>query len=97
MPRVKLLGALARDLGKQLEVEGQRVGELLAELTRRGGPDLARRVYADPAAREGPLHRDLRVLVNGRSIAFLDGIETPLGSGDRVTLHLTGVRGYPGG
>ena len=40
---------------------------------------------------------DLRFLVNGRSIQFLDGFDTELAQDDTVTLHLAGARGYPGG
>jgi hypothetical protein len=43
------------------------------------------------------LSRDLRVLVNGRSVAFLEGLETPVGESDYVTLHFSGIRGFPGG
>ena len=42
-------------------------------------------------------HRDLRILVNGRSMAFLQGLDTPLEKRDKVTVHLTGARGFPGG
>ena len=45
----------------------------------------------------GDLNRDIEVLVNGRNIAFLDGMETPLSEDDRVTVFLHGARGYPGG
>jgi molybdopterin converting factor small subunit len=41
--------------------------------------------------------RDLRVLVNGRSILFLDGLATQLRDGDAVTVYLSGARGWPGG
>ena len=40
---------------------------------------------------------DLRVLVNGRAIALLDGIATRLGAGDAVTIFSVGIRGWPGG
>lgn len=41
--------------------------------------------------------RDLRVLVNGRAIALLDGAATTLGTGDAVTIYSVGIRGWPGG
>lgn len=101
MTQVKLLGAMARPLGRRLELAAGSVADLLAALALRGGPDLAARLYRDPRARPASLvpelHRDLRVLVNGRSIVFLNGIETELREQDLVTLHQTGVRGYPGG
>jgi len=46
---------------------------------------------------DGDLNRDIEVLVNGRNIAFLDGLETPLNDNDRITVFLHGARGYPGG
>lgn len=46
---------------------------------------------------DGDLNRDIEVLVNGRNIAFLDGLETALDDSDRVTVFLHGARGYPGG
>lgn len=41
--------------------------------------------------------RDLRVLVNGRSIALLDGRATALAAGDAVAIYTIGIRGWPGG
>ena len=35
--------------------------------------------------------------LTGRSMAFLDGLETRLQADDTVTIHLAGARGYPGG
>ena len=58
---------------------------------------MARTLFADPSAVPREMHIDLRVLVNGRSIAFLDGLDTRLRADDAVTLHLSGARGYPGG
>ncbi len=46
---------------------------------------------------DGQLHRDVEVLVNGRNIAFLAGLDTPLTAEDRVTVFVHGARGYPGG
>lgn len=43
------------------------------------------------------LNRDLEVLVNGRNIAFLSGLDTALEADDQVTVFLHGARGYPGG
>ena len=102
MPRVKLLGGLARELGREIEVPAASVGELLERLAQIGGATLARNLYAELPS-EGAdaalprLNRDLRVLVNGRSIAFLRGVQTELALEDAVTLHMTGARGYPGG
>lgn len=42
-------------------------------------------------------NEDLRVLVNGRSIAFLEGIATALEADDVMSVYFTGIRGFPGG
>ncbi len=42
-------------------------------------------------------NEDLRVLVNGRAIQFLDGRATALDSEDAVTIYYVGIRGWPGG
>lgn len=39
----------------------------------------------------------LSILVNGRNISFLKGLETPLREGDEVTVFKVGMTGYPGG
>jgi molybdopterin synthase sulfur carrier subunit len=35
---------------------------------------------------DGHVHDSIHVLVNGRSISFLDGLETVVGDGDRLAL-----------
>jgi molybdopterin converting factor small subunit len=39
----------------------------------------------------------VEVLVNGRNVEFLAGLDTPLGPRDQVTVFCSGVRGFPGG
>jgi molybdopterin converting factor small subunit len=99
MAEVKLLAGLRARVGAgSLRVDVGDVRELLSVLAERGGPALSEALYADPARGARPeASRDLRVLVNGRSIAFLQGLDTPLGAEDRVTVHLAGARGHPGG
>ena len=102
MPEVRLLGGAMRSaLGaKKLELPGNNVAQLLDEAARRGGTPMARALFAAPEQPEGArgeLNRDLRVLVNGRSILWLDGVDTPLKASDSVTLHHSGARGWPGG
>jgi hypothetical protein len=41
--------------------------------------------------------QDLRVLVNGRAIALLEGAATALGREDSVAIFSVGIRGWPGG
>jgi molybdopterin converting factor small subunit len=95
---VRLLAGLRERLGgREIEVDAASVAELLSALVSRGGGEVARILWADPEASALEPHRDLRVLVNGRSIQFLDGIRTPLVPADTVTVHLAGARGWPGG
>ena len=98
MAEVKLLGGLRSKVGAEsLRVDADTVGELLDQLVERGGQALTVLFYEDPRGEPLVPHRDLRVLVNGRSIGFLQGLDTALEKRDRVTVHLTGARGYPGG
>lgn len=96
MPVVRLLGGPLRQAlgGKQVQVPGASVREVLDALIARGGEAVARRVWADVPGDPDP---DLRVLVNGRSIAFLDGLDSAVSEDDTLTLHFAGARGFPGG
>ena len=97
MAEIRVLGGLRGQLGAaRLRLEAASVGALLDALVSRGEPGLAAMLFEDPGTGRA-LHRDLRVLVNGRSIEFLDGVETGIGPEDTVTLHLAGARGFPGG
>jgi len=95
MPTVRLLGGLRDCTGEEsVESEARVVREVLEEVSARGGRATATLLYdADGIAPS----QDLRILVNGRSVAFLAGLDTKLAPGDTVTLHLAGARGYPGG
>lgn len=44
-----------------------------------------------------PENQDLRVLVNGRAIDFLEGRATRLAADDTVSVFYLGIRGWPGG
>jgi molybdopterin converting factor small subunit len=97
--RVRVLGTVLRALcgGRELCVEADRVGELLLELCARGSTGLVEHVFADAEAERRSLHPDLRVLVNGRDVRFLEGLDTALAASDAVTLHQAGARSFPGG
>jgi molybdopterin converting factor small subunit len=88
MPVLKILGGLRRfAAGRERRVEGATVAAVLRASTL---PESI--LFPD-----GRFNRDAEVLVNGRNIAFLDGLETPLAEDDSVTIFLHGARGYPGG
>jgi len=97
--RVHVLGTGLRTLcgGRELSMEADHMRELLVELCSRGGKELAQRLFGRADAEGGGLHPDLRVLVNGRDVRFLEGLDTLLRASDRVTLHQTGARSFPGG
>ena len=94
MAHVRLLGLLRARAGTADEaIPAATVREVLTALVRRH-PALAGLLF--PTA-DGRLNRDVAVLVNGRNIAFLQELDTPLASEDVVTLFYHGVRGFPGG
>jgi len=94
MVEVRLLGGLRSKVGAEsLRLSADEVREVLEALIERGAVDLPALFYADPGADPPEPHRDLRVLVNGRSIAFLGGLDTPLDDEDKVTVHLGGAGG----
>ena len=76
------------------------VAEVENEAAKRGGRAMATALFASPDQPDrarGELNCDLRVLVNGRSILWLEGVDTKLEETDTVTLHHSGARGWPGG
>lgn len=98
MAEVRVLGGMRRLLGaRSFRVPAPAVRELLDEVAGRGGEGVASAIFGGPDGPARLLHRDLRVLVNGRSIDFLEGLETRLEDSDTVTLHWIGARGFPGG
>ena len=82
--RVRLFGTL-RDAANAKEVlvdlETGTVRCLLVAL-RSGYPTLAPSIMDN----EGDLQRSVHVLVNGRSIRFLEGLDTPIGADDRLAI-----------
>jgi len=97
MAEVRLLAGLRETVGggrRRLYLSARSVGDLLAALVEHSPvPDAARRALLP----DGAPHPDLQVLVNGRNIDLLDGVETRLAESDAVALHHVGARGYPGG
>lgn len=87
MPMLKLLGGLRRFGRREQLVTGTTVGDVLA----------ASPVPQPLLFPNDQLNNDIEVLVNGRNIAFLAGLDTELVEADRVTVFLHGARGYPGG
>jgi molybdopterin converting factor small subunit len=86
MAVLRILGGLRR-FGAEQAVSGDTVAVVLHQ-----APVPAAILFPD-----GQLNRDIEVLVNGRNIAFLNGLDTYVTGDDRVTIFLHGARGYPGG
>jgi len=80
--------------GSPVSCDAPVVRALLEAVSERGGRAVATLLYDEDGISPS---RDLRILVNGRSVAFLAGLDTKLQAEDTVTLHLAGARGYPGG
>ncbi len=90
-----MLGGLRALLGaKSVSANALVAGEVLLEIAERGGDPAATLIF-DADGRT--VSQDLRVLVNGRSVAFLDGLDTKLRPEDTVTVYIAGARGFPGG
>ena len=78
----KLMGGGRGELTITLP-SGSTLKDLLAELVERYGPALARRLYEADSLE---LRKDLRLLLNGREITFLNGLATALKNGDHLSL-----------
>jgi len=81
MPTVHLPSALAGHAAghRRVEVAGTTVGKVLAALGQ-AHPGVGQRVLDE----QGTLRRHVNVFVNGESIRYLDGVETPVGDADEV-------------
>ncbi len=87
MALLRLLGGLRRFGRSQRRIAAATVAEALREA----------RIPPGLLYRDGALNDDIEVLVNGRNIAFLAGLDTPLATDDRLAVFLHGARGFPGG
>lgn len=81
--RVRVFGTLRALVGaKEVEVEAAgTVGNVLEKLTA-GNPALREQVLDE----DGNLQSSIHVLVNGRSIRFLDGLDTAIQEHDQFAL-----------
>lgn len=77
---VRVLGA--RDMVVEVR-EGSTVGDLMRLLAQRADPGASRLLFAD---QEGDLQPSVSIMVNGRNLLFLRGLETVLHNDDQVTI-----------
>jgi molybdopterin synthase sulfur carrier subunit len=66
---------------RRVDIAGPTVGKVLAALAQ-AHPGVGQRVLDD----RGVLRRHVNVFVNGESIRYLDGVETPVGDTDEVRI-----------
>lgn len=98
MPVKVLLHSRIRDVAGQREVELDpppgTVGALVRELSRRFGPRFSQLVFKQNS---WSLQDNVVILVNGHSIKMLQGMETPIGVGDRVSADTLDILEVVGG
>jgi MoaD family protein len=66
-----------------IEIDGEKVGELLAALVQRYGVQFRKRIIDEAT---GKPRRFINIFVNGRDIRNLQGLDTRLTEGDEVRL-----------
>ncbi len=86
MAEVRFLGRIRKAAGvASFGIDASTVEELLERLRR-----LLRPAVQELLFREGGLQEDVQVQVNDETISSIDGLKTPLGPFDRVTLLIGG-------
>jgi len=98
MPVKVLLHSRIREASGQGEIElhsmPTTVGELAFELAKRFGPKFPQLIFQEKGSK---LRDNVIILVNGHSVRMLQGMETPLAAGDRVTADTLDVLELVGG
>lgn len=100
MVQVRFLGRVRSLTGTPSQgVESATVREALVKLAQEYGSKLENLLFPEGEVDSGnlALNTDVLVLVNGRNINFLQGLDTPLSNNDRLTVIFHGAKGYPGG
>ena len=93
MAEVRFLGAIRKVAGvATFGIDAATVEEFLETLRGLMGPAFQEFVF-----QAGELQQDVEIVVNGRSISFLDRSKTTLTPFDQVTLSIKGLRGFPSG
>ena len=93
MAEVRFLGAIRKVAGvATFGIDAATVEEFLEKLRGLMGPAFQEFVF-----QAGELQQDVEIVVNGRSISFLDRSKTTLTPFDQVTLSIKGLRGFPSG
>ncbi len=82
MPKILLYSTLREKLGiKELWVDAEgTLEEILKAVEKRGYP------ITDLVLDGGGIRKGYIILVNGRNVVHLNGLETPVGRGDKVAI-----------
>jgi MoaD family protein len=70
---------------KEIELEAATVGRALEQLSDRYGADFKRQVFS----RENGLSGSINILLKGKNIHVLQGLETPLVAGDAISMFFS--------
>jgi MoaD family protein len=82
MPTIRLFAELRRFAGaSEVTVQGSTVGEALNALSQSLGDAARRKLLPD-----GQRPQELIVLLNGRNVQFLGGLDTPVAESDRIAI-----------
>jgi sulfur-carrier protein len=83
MSTIKIPPVLRGSVGgaKEIEADGANVGELLQGLASQH-PETRSQLFSEA----GELNRYVNVYLNDEDVRVLDGLETPVGSGDTVVI-----------
>ena len=98
MPVKVMLHSRIRDVAGLSEIELDpppgTVGDLVGELAKRFGPGFSQLMFKENVS---SLRDNVVILVNGHSIKMLQGMETPLAVGDKVTADTLDILEVVGG
>jgi molybdopterin synthase sulfur carrier subunit len=83
MSTIKIPPVLRSSVGgaKEIEADGANVGELLQALAGQH-PETRGQLFSE----EGELNRYVNIYLNDEDVRVLDGLDTPVGSGDTVVI-----------
>lgn len=82
---VRTIGPFTERFGFQqltITLKGRTISDLLNQLCEERGRNFYNTLFDE----EGKLHRYIKLLINGRGIHLLQGLDTPLSDGDIIAI-----------
>ncbi len=82
---VRTIGPFTEQFGFQqltITLKGRTINDLLNQLCEERGTKFYHALFDE----EGKLHRYIKLLINGRGIHLLQGLDTPLSDGDIIAV-----------